>query len=457
VDSVHHLVFVTLAGSGKLLSFSDVDCHAGRTSGCTTGRHSLTLTTAAGSLGGVAVDPTTRTVYVTGSGSNKIYVVKESPLALAKSFSAGGTDPYSITVDTAANRVWWGNIGSNDVGAVNGSTCDAASVGSCAVLGPVEVGGEPAGVVADHAAGKLFVTNFVDDTVSVVSLTSLGIVATLDVSPFVTEPYGAVVAPDGAHVVIAGAQAGTRTNGPSDLVIATATDTATGVLGRTGGNPTELATDAGQQLIVETDDQTDVAAFLPTGLAVDDPSAQPYVTSVGGTDLTALGPKPTESVWNQDFNTGCGCEEGAGTGGISSTWTMPSWQVAPGVVNSYSSRTPCAATSGHCREMPDVSADPTHGYVIFQAGRWTSTGGTSAATPLWAAMTGVMAGSVRNGLLNPTLYRIANLELAGYDDVTTGTNDYTGTHNGAYPATKGYDQGSGLGTPVATSLLSHVD
>ena len=33
-------------------------------------------------------------------------------------------------------------------------------------------------------------------------------------------------------------------------------------------------------------------------LAVDDPGSQPYVTSVGGTSLSPLGPPPSETVWN---------------------------------------------------------------------------------------------------------------------------------------------------------------
>ena len=92
---------------------------------------------------------------------------------------------------------------------------------------------------------------------------------------------------------------------------------------------------------------------LAPGLAVDDPASDPYVTGVGGTDLQAVGPPPAESVWNETAS-----EEGAGGGGISTFWPMPSWQQesgVPGVVGSQSSGKPCG-TSGYCREVPDVSA-----------------------------------------------------------------------------------------------------
>jgi subtilase family serine protease len=178
-------------------------------------------------------------------------------------------------------------------------------------------------------------------------------------------------------------------------------------------------------------------------LAVQDPAAQPFLTGVGGTDLTALGPKPTERVWNERA-----IAEGAGGGGKSSQWAKPSYQRHTGVV----SRT---------REVPDVtaSADPSHGYAIFDAadGGWIIVGGTSAAAPLWAAMTADIdsghSASGRVGFLNPQLYR---LPRSAFNDITVGNNDYTGTHGGRYRATKGYDLASGLGSPIATKLAADL-
>ncbi|HEY1651734.1 MAG TPA: fibronectin type III domain-containing protein [Acidimicrobiales bacterium] len=181
-------------------------------------------------------------------------------------------------------------------------------------------------------------------------------------------------------------------------------------------------------------------------VAVGDPASDPYVTGVGGTDLTSLGSPPTETVWNESS-----LSDFAGGGGISEDWTMPSWQQALGV-NSHSSGTPCGAPSGSdCREVPDVSAssDPQHGYAVFWNGGWTDIGGTSAATPLWAALTALADQGCTStaGLLNPALYSHA----ADLNDVTSGNNDYTpsGYTGGLYPATSGYDMASGLGTPTA--------
>ena len=76
-------------------------------------------------------------------------------------------------------------------------------------------------------------------------------------------------------------------------------------------------------------------------LAVQDPSAQPYVTGVGGTTLADPGAPSSETVWNS---------VGASGGGISDIWPMPNYQSgAPpslGVVNADSSAGPCAAAGG---------------------------------------------------------------------------------------------------------------
>jgi hypothetical protein len=194
-------------------------------------------------------------------------------------------------------------------------------------------------------------------------------------------------------------------------------------------------------------------------LAVDDPASQPDVTGVGGLTMSAIGPPPTETVWNEAAN-----GAGAGGGGISSLWAMPSYQSgAPSslnVVNANSSATPCKASSGYCREVPDVSADadPYTGYVIYYDGSWTGIGGTSAAAPLWAAFTALTdASSSCNGtaigFANPDLYKVAGSEYSSsFYDVTSGNNDYTGTNGGKFPAGTGYDMASGLGAPNGSAL-----
>jgi len=192
-------------------------------------------------------------------------------------------------------------------------------------------------------------------------------------------------------------------------------------------------------------------------LAVDDPASQPYVTGVGGTSLVSASPRD-ETVWN--------ASGGAGGGGISQDWAMPAYQHR--VVGSLSSGSPCGAGSGDCREVPDVSAsaDANHGYYFYcEAGDcagagWASVGGTSLASPVWAALVALSnqacpAGPA--GFLNPTLYEVGGgATVSGAtNDVVVGNNDLLNRYN-LYPATPGYDMASGMGSPVAPVLAAEL-
>jgi hypothetical protein len=55
---------------------------------------------------------------------------------------------------------------------------------------------------------------------------------------------------------------------------------------------------------------------VAANLSLDDPSSQPYVTSVGGTTILNATEPPVETVWNN------GDDGGAGGGGISELWAM---------------------------------------------------------------------------------------------------------------------------------------
>ena len=241
-------------------------------------------------------------------------------------------------------------------------------------------------------------------------------------------------------------------------------------------------------------------------LQVNDPASQPFVTAVGGTEITRYGSPPVQSAWNQTpygqgyrapFNGRPGHPRTSpgnivGGGGLSRVWLMPRWQAGFDHTGN-SSGAPCHARAGQdCREVPDVSAlaalgipaipqaglASTRGYVIygtagtFHGRGWQGSGGTSLATPLWAALTALadqQLASHRLGLLSPSLYRIDRTDPRAFTDVAAGNNDYLsrhgrysnhtcryqGTrHQACYRATRGYDMASGLGTPQASYLVT---
>ena len=224
----------------------------------------------------------------------------------------------------------------------------------------------------------------------------------------------------------------------------------------------QVAVTQGQSVFAAAGDSGSEDCYYPPSntdqsLAVDDPAAQPDVTGVGGTDLTSATFPPAETVWNR------GSTGGAGGGGVSTVFTMPSWQQGPGVQNPYTSSSSCPVSSGTgtsgCREVPDVtaSADPYNGYVIFYKGSWTSIGGTSAAAPLWAALAAVADQAVGATSGTGPWNRVVTAgEGCATNDITTGNNDMLGVNGGDFPATPNYDLASGWGSPVGGAIVAEL-
>ncbi len=245
-------------------------------------------------------------------------------------------------------------------------------------------------------------------------------------------------------------------------------------------------------------DVREVPPRVAYSLQVGNPASQPFVMGVGGTSITRYGSPPVQSAWNQTpaglgfpapFNGRHGRPRGypgnlAGSGGVSRLWRMPSWQ-ARYVRGARARPARCGAPPGTgCREVPDVSAlaaigtRGTRGYVIygtagaFRRRGWLTAGGTSLATPLWAALAAVADEQVpahRLGLLTPSLYAIAGHDPRAFTDVRAGSNDYLAAHarhahhtcragvlrtQPCYPARRGYDMATGLGSPQAGYLVT---
>jgi len=183
------------------------------------------------------------------------------------------------------------------------------------------------------------------------------------------------------------------------------------------------------------------ATQLATTPTVNFPADVPWVTAVGGTSLLHTSNGFSESAWS-----------GSG-GGVSKFFTEPSFQ--QGLPASLQQ-----TLAGH-RGLPDVSADadPNTGMAFYIGGQWTLTGGTSAATPLWAALIAIadqMAGHPL-GNINPGLYKIGLSSNAQRDfrDITTGSNAVSSgsVHLAGFQAAPGWDAVTGWGAPLASNLI----
>lgn len=199
----------------------------------------------------------------------------------------------------------------------------------------------------------------------------------------------------------------------------------------------------GQTIYAAAGDSGAYDNYPSLNLMVDDPASQPYMVGVGGTTLL-VNPQTcvynSESVWNN------GLGNGAGGGGVSKYWPIPSWQAnVPSLFSKVN------------RNVPDVSlnADPKTGYSIYFNGKWVIYGGTSCAAPLWAAFTALVNQELNLkklpslGFANPKFYQIGSSSLSGVDfhDIITGNNQY-------YNAKASYDNSTGWGSFNGLNLFN---
>ncbi len=185
------------------------------------------------------------------------------------------------------------------------------------------------------------------------------------------------------------------------------------------------------------------------------PAEDVNLTAVGGTTLTTSGPGgpwQSEVAWNDD-----GAASGGGPADDGTRYfAIPSWQIP--VINSSN------GGSTTLRNSPDVALEADFdNYVCYDRGRCeTDFGGTSFATPRWAAWLAlvnqqlVASGSAAGlGFINPSLYSIG--QSSGYDsdfhDITSGNNDSDGQST-FYYAVVGYDLVTGWGSMNGQPLMS---
>jgi subtilase family serine protease len=187
-----------------------------------------------------------------------------------------------------------------------------------------------------------------------------------------------------------------------------------------------------------------------------------------------------ESAWNE-FNTFQSLGSSTG-GGISMLYSRPSFQ----------DKTPDSYTTlfGNSvsvtgRTTPDVSFNSASvggvlAYLGF-LGRWAVFGGTSAASPAWAAIIALLnqANGDPVGFITPTIYALAESShgfgfgfFGPFHDITSGENsDTAGANTYCFPgfsppfcvsnfdgftAAHGYDLTTGWGTPNVSAFIQGI-
>lgn len=198
------------------------------------------------------------------------------------------------------------------------------------------------------------------------------------------------------------------------------------------------------------------------------PASCPWITAVGGTTNVAdeqAATKDTIPLTSRLGFTSTG-------GGFSNVFPRPEYQT--GQVQSYMDQHIPAnyqTTSGFNasgRGYPDIAAFSTQ-FPTFVDGFQLPIGGTSAATPTWAAVIALLNDyeAFHNrphlGFLNPWLY---SLNGTGLKDIVKGGNNVgdcllsQGCSLGqalGYDVTPGWDPATGLGSPMFRNLVKALD
>ena len=273
-------------------------------------------------------------------------------------------------------------------------------------------------------------------------------------------------------------------------------------------------------------DGVGLTAAQQGGLAVDFPASSQYVTALGGTefplaDITTFSATGTvlvgansanywapsvngsfvltsalkyvpEQVWNDDSPGTSGSGLSAGGGGVSTMTLAPSWQATtvPGLVANTYRQVPDIALAAspnytgylYCSSdsSTGVTGSCTNGFLDSQDVDPTIAGGTSFAAPIFAGMLAIInqkSGALYQGLINPTLYKLASTPAtyaSAFHDITTGNNacasgaeyevvDLATNANVLgppclastnYSAGVGYDSASGLGSVDVYNLAN---
>jgi tripeptidyl-peptidase-1 len=188
---------------------------------------------------------------------------------------------------------------------------------------------------------------------------------------------------------------------------------------------------------------------LRCGYAPSFPASSPYVVAVGGTMGPESGNPEVACQGDQNgiITTG---------GGFSSLYEAPSWQrvLTEGYLQQVAGteKAPVAGYVATGRGIPDISF-LAHNYVIAVANNFTAVSGTSASSPVFAAMIGLINSARGERGLNPVGWVLPALYAFAQEyvwDVTAGHNrcaaDGLVCCAQGFHATTGWDPVTGLGS-----------
>jgi YVTN family beta-propeller protein len=174
VNPVTHTVYVTDLGAQTVSVVDGAACNAVRVHGCK--RRPATVDVGE-TPGGIALDPRTDTIYVTGETSNDVSVINGKSCN-ARSTSGcskrpvrvrAGDGARGIAVNELTHTVYVANTAAGTVSVIDGSACNATVRSGCGRRAAVTaVGISPRRVAVDAVTNTVYVTNAGSNTVTMI-------------------------------------------------------------------------------------------------------------------------------------------------------------------------------------------------------------------------------------------------------------------------------------------------
>ncbi|HTX58949.1 MAG TPA: S53 family peptidase [Verrucomicrobiae bacterium] len=199
----------------------------------------------------------------------------------------------------------------------------------------------------------------------------------------------------------------------------------------------------GMTFSASSGDQGVMCYDTPYQKGVEAPASDPHVSALGGNQsVTSM---TSSRAWNTCTVPNVNHKDCATNGGISSHWTLPSYQ--QGIAGSFASKLR--------RNVPDLAFPAYDDYIVLDGqGEWIV--GTSWASPTYVALMVQAAQACKTsfGAANVTTYALLRKLGEGVvtEDVVSGNNNYHG--NVGYTAGKGFDDTTGLGLPLGSTYAA---
>jgi YVTN family beta-propeller protein len=174
VDDATGTLYAADLGAGTVSVIDGSTCNATNVTGCR--RQPLATIRVGDFPGGIALDPRTNTVYVTGQVTNDVWVIDgkacnahvRSGCARPPVRVAAGPGARGIALNSKTDTVYVANTAAGTVSVIDGSTCNATVHRGCGQSAPqTAVGISPRRVVVDEVTNTVYVTNAGSNSVSV--------------------------------------------------------------------------------------------------------------------------------------------------------------------------------------------------------------------------------------------------------------------------------------------------